>query len=107
MVLYRVSPGSGTRTKVTESEIVTIPAGTPPGWMRIPVRAAHTGGGLFWIMIHTGDTGGVIRNFGGGAPNWYGTADTFADGSEEELDFNGVSGLGTITATVEVSTRIE
>lgn len=58
-----------------QSEIVSIPAGTPPGWMRFPVNAVDLAGNYI-IMIESGNNAGVVRDYGDGPPaNWTGVTD--------------------------------
>jgi hypothetical protein len=74
----------------------------PPMWV---TENAYSAGptldaGRYWIVIHTGPTGGVIRNYGDGTPgNWYGNADTYADGASAQFGPGG-AGNGTISAFV-------
>jgi len=59
--------------RIAESQEVSIAAGTPPGWVRFPVVATSLGAGpvpVFYITIESGDTGGVVRDYGDGDANW-------------------------------------
>jgi hypothetical protein len=38
-------------------------------------------------MLQSGDTGGVVRDYGDGPANWVSTPDTFADGSTPVIDW--------------------
>jgi hypothetical protein len=75
--------------KVAESGVINIPAGTPPGWVRFPVPPTGVADGpirKYWIVLHSGGTDGVVRSYGGGAPNWRGISYTFSDGAPDPLD---------------------
>jgi hypothetical protein len=69
--------------RVAQSAEVTIPAGTPPGWVRFAVPYTQ----LFWyknyvMMMLSGDTAGVARNYAGNEPNaWFGLAAPYANGA--------------------------
>jgi hypothetical protein len=68
------------------------PVHAQPGW------APTLDAGKYWLVLLTGDTGGIIRNFGDGtAGNWYGNADNFADNASDQFG-PGNAGNGTITA---------
>jgi hypothetical protein len=92
--------------KLAESEVVTIPAGAAPGWVHFPVRQPASVNFIYgvWIVIHSGDTGGVARNYGDGAPSWFGNADAFADGTAEVFG-SGSHGTGTLSVYGAYSTR--
>lgn len=65
-----------------------------------PALALTLDAGRYWLVIHTGQTGGVIRNFAdGGTGNWYGNADTYSDGASAQFG-PGNAGNGTISAFV-------
>jgi hypothetical protein len=74
--------------KVYESEAVTIPAGMAPQWVRFPLRAPIQidNNPAYWLMLQSGDTAGVARDYGDGNANWVGVPDSFADGANRELD---------------------
>jgi len=100
MVLYRDSGGiPGAR--VAESDTVaTIAAGAAGKWMSFTAPATSLTPGDYWIVIHTGATGGVARNWGGdGAADWYGgNTDVFADGPGSTFG-TGTAGTGTLSVT--------
>ncbi len=93
--LYRDSGGVPT-SRVVESEEVTIKAGQSASWVSARVLPTDVVAGNYWIVIHTGDTSGVTRDFGDGAANWYSNADTYADGAASSF---GTGNSGTVTLT--------
>jgi hypothetical protein len=97
MVLYGAEPLLG-NAEYARSDIVTIPAGTPPGWVKFPITPTYLDG-QYRFMLHSGAANGVVRDYGGDAPNnWAGEADTFADGSPTELDTSRLTaGTGTLS----------
>jgi hypothetical protein len=100
MVLYRDSGGTP-GTRVAESNTVaTIAAGAAGGWVNFTAPATTLNPGDYWIVFHTGATGGVARNRGGdGAANWYGNnTDVFADGPGSTFG-TGTTGTGTLSVT--------
>jgi hypothetical protein len=91
--------------KVYESDVVTIPAGLSPRWVRFPLKAPveiqqYPG---YWIMLQSGSTAGVVRDYGDGPANWAGFADTFADGAVSDFSQGdpGVS-QGTVTLSLYI-----
>jgi hypothetical protein len=106
MVLYELigggGGGAGAAVKLAESAEVSIAAGTSPGWVHFPVPATNldqTNIPVYVIAIHSGDTGGVVRDYGGDGPaNWSGIADNYADLAEELFDFDeALAGQGTLS----------
>lgn len=55
--------------------------------------------GRYWLVMVTGLTGGVARNYADGTGNWYGNADTFDDGASAQFGA-GNTGNGTISAFI-------
>lgn len=95
MVLYKDSngvPGS----LVAQSADRTVAAGTTGRWMSWSAPATPFNPGDYWIVLHTGDTQGIARNRGDGPANWYGNADTFADGPANPFG-PGTAGNGTLS----------
>jgi hypothetical protein len=89
--------------KIAESGVIHIPAGTPAGWFRFPVPPTSVADGpirKYWIVIESGDTGGVVRSYGDGAANWRGISDAFADGAPDPLDGWWDGPAGTVTLSV-------
>jgi hypothetical protein len=89
--------------KIYQSETVTIPAGMSPRWVRFPLKAPWniTQNPGYFLMLQSGDTQGVARDYGDGAANWLGLADTFADGAQEDF-LEGDTGQtqGTVTLSI-------
>lgn len=104
MSLYQVHAfqGSDAWSKIAESEEVTITAGTPPGWVHFPVRATNLYEGIpvFRIMIESGDTGGVVRNYGDGPANWVSKAISYAQGGPETFVEDSTVNYGDVTLSV-------
>jgi len=92
MVLYHqvTDHGSTWYVKQAQSEEVTIAAGQQPLWVDFPIPPNHNHplAGALQIAIQTGDTGGVIRDYGDNRPhpegNWASIADTYSDGSHPD-----------------------
>jgi hypothetical protein len=105
MALYQNTYNDKPGSKLVESEVVTIAAGTAPGWVRFavpPIRLQEFYG--YWIALQSGPTGGVVRNYGDGAASWFGNADNFADGAASTF---GTASSGTVTMSMygEFSTK--
>ena len=77
----------------------STPAGQPPQWHSINAPVLYLDPGRYWYVLQTGPTGGVLRNYSDGAGNWYGGADTFADGPSKTFGPGG-SGNGTISGFI-------
>jgi hypothetical protein len=96
LALYSDSNGVPA-AKLADTSAITIVSGASGGW-----RCSSFSGysaippGAYWIVIHTGSTAGVIRNFGDGAANWYGNADTYSDGPSSTFG-SGNPGSGTLS----------
>ena len=99
--LYHGEPGY----KLVESDVVTIVAGTPPGWVRFPISTpvAFGGGAAYWITLQSGSTGGVVRDYGDGAANWSGQQSPFASGAPDSFPIRSQA----TTGTVEMSMYLE
>jgi hypothetical protein len=98
LVVYRDNNGTP-GAKVAESSVRTLASGLSAGWRSFPVasRPLLTPGD-YWLAIHTGGTAQVLRDFADGSEiNWYGNADTFADGASDP--FGGATS-GTATLSV-------
>jgi hypothetical protein len=93
--------------KLYETETVTIPAGMSPRWVRFPLKtpAPFASDAGYWIMLQSGSTGGVIRDYGDGPANWHGTPDSFSDGGMENIDW--YQNPNVTSGTVTMSTYIE
>jgi len=81
--LYSIFGEARSYNKVAESAPVTIPAGMSPQWVRFPLPApTELGFALaYQLMLQSGNTGGVVRDYGDGDANWTGFPDSFADGA--------------------------
>ncbi len=104
-VRYDTSTGQtvGIANRVAQSDEVTITAGTPPGWVHFPLNPAGMGGitDQYYIMIQTGDTAGVVRNYGDSYPNWISVPDAYADGVTKTFTVpTSGSGVGNVTLSV-------
>jgi hypothetical protein len=100
MALYRDS-GGVPGGLVVRSPIATVAPGAAGRWVSYTSPATPLDPGNYWIVLHTGATAGVARDFGGGPEsNWYGNADAFADGPANPF---GTGGLGTGTLSVNVT----
>jgi hypothetical protein len=111
MVMYELtgSPPNHTGARMVESAEVSIAAGTPPGWVHFPVPLTNIQPPFapgFLIMLHSGDTGGIVRAYGGDGPaNWLGNADAYANLSEQFFEVGqAISGNGTLSLHATYST---
>ncbi|HEY6924873.1 MAG TPA: hypothetical protein VI653_15470 [Steroidobacteraceae bacterium] len=86
--------------KIAESSVVTVASGQAPGWVSFATSAVSLSAGSYWIVIQSGDTGGVARDYGDGAADWFGGADTFSDGASDPF---GTGSTGTVTMSVFAS----
>ena len=78
-----------------------LAGGSVGRWVTFTAPATPLDPGAYWIVIHTGPTGGVARNRGDGtASNWYGNPDAFADGASNPFGA-GTSGTGTLSVYVK------
>jgi len=77
MAIYDGTASSGPGDLITYSDLVTIPAGQAPGWVRFPVAAFPLSPPGYWIMIESRATGGVARDYADGPANWVGFASSF------------------------------
>jgi hypothetical protein len=95
-VLYRDSGGAPTSI-VAESDEITIHAGQAASWVSAHIPPQDLTAGDYWIAIHTGATGGVARDYGDGAANWFSNADTYSDGASVSFG-SGTAGTVTLSA---------
>jgi hypothetical protein len=87
MAVYQLFDRNGElfAAPIATSSDVPIAAGKAPGWVQFPIDRrgqAIDPDAYFYIMIHSGDAGGVVRFYGDGAANWYGRSEPFSDGDE-------------------------
>ena len=99
MELYRDSSGTP-GAKVAQSAIVSVSSGQSAGWVSFATPPVSLTSGSYWIVIHSGDTSAVARDYGDGASDWYGNADTFSDGGSDPF---GSGTPGTVTLSVFAS----
>jgi hypothetical protein len=96
--------------KIAESQEVTITAGMPARWVHfaVPSVALYSVTSEYRIVIQSGDTAGVVRDFADRRKfvlcgscddpdrNWYGMPDAFADGAVDSADAPSI-GEGTLS----------
>jgi hypothetical protein len=80
--------------KLVESEPLKVNAGDGMFEHEFQVNAVPLPAGNYWIVVHSGDTSGIVRDYGDGTPNWYGNADTYSDGPASSF---GAGNTGTVT----------
>jgi hypothetical protein len=88
--------------KVYDAGGTSVSAGAPASWRPyVPNRnvAPTLDAGKYWIVLHTANQAGIARNFADGTGNWYGNADSAADGASDPFGA-GNTGDGTISAYV-------
>jgi hypothetical protein len=98
LALYRDADGVPGERVVTTEEMTMAP-GSQPQWrtaLRIDAQP-DLDPGDYWLIIHSGGTAGVIRDYGDGASSWYGNADQYSDGPSSPFGADS-AGTGTITA---------
>ena len=98
LVVYRDNNGAP-GAKIAESAPRSLANSISPGWRSFAVSSRPLLiPGDYWIAIHTGGTAKVLRDFADGSEvNWFGNADTFADGSSDPF---GAATAGTATLSV-------
>jgi hypothetical protein len=100
--LYRDQNGLPAQ-QVLESEYSGFEAARNAEWACRETARALIEPGTYWLMIHTAGDPGVIRyyyDYAEGRTNWYGNADTFADGASDAFGVGSV-GEGTISIRAE------
>ena len=97
MVLYKDANGAP-GVKVGETHPIGYASGTLANWFSADADEPLLSPGKYWLVLHTGATGGVLRNFSdGGTGNWFANVDAFADGASSPFG-SGNAGNGTISA---------
>src|SRR5262249_44887640 len=104
MALYQDANGVP-GVKVAESDPIRVDAQSIAHWYEFYMPPIPLTAGNYWIVIHTagtsdGSTPGIARNFGSSnrqPPNWYGNADSFADGASSPF---GTGANGTVELLV-------
>lgn len=99
MALYRDNAGLP-GALVAQSSVVGIASGSAGRWVTFPATATALDPGSYWIVIHSGATSGVGRNFGDGPANWYTNDDTFSDGASNPFGTGWTGGSGTLSVYV-------
>jgi hypothetical protein len=99
LALYRDN-GGVPGTKVLDADGGGIQSGTAARWYCIDTAIFPIEAGSYWIAIHSSGTAGVIRDYYDGPNNWYGNADSYADGASTSFG-TGNAGSGTLTVAAE------
>ena len=99
--LYRDRNGlPGEQVAETTSEGWYFGPAQGADWYCLGAASAPLQPGTYWTIIHTGGDPGVVRYYYDGAANWYGNADTFADGASDTFG-TGSAGEGTLSIRVD------
>ena len=79
MELYSDASGVPS-TRLAVSNTLTINSGQAAGWVHfaLPAPVTSLAAGSYWIVIHTGATTGIIRDYGASGGSWYGNSDPFS-----------------------------
>jgi hypothetical protein len=113
MVLYHqvTDHGATWYVKQAQSDEVTIAAGQQPLWVNfdIPPTTISSSPEPYQIAIQTGDTGGVLRDYGDSVPhpegNWGAIADSYGDGPIQTIPAS-TPAPGSVTMSVYASYSI-
>jgi len=108
MAIYNLQTthGASWYVKLAQSDPVTIPAGMNPQWVNFTVPATTLPApGTYIIAIQTGDTAGIVRDWGDNRPNpsgdWNSISDAFADGALTTIPSDSYPPLpGSVTMSV-------
>jgi hypothetical protein len=105
MIVYADDGQGGPAHKIVWSDVLTINSGKAPGWVRFPISDPRSIGGYagYWIVLQSGGTAGIVRDYGDGPANWAGEAAPF--NATVPADFH-TPGQYT-TGTVETSMYLE
>lgn len=96
LALYSDTAGKPDK-KLAESYTQQLSSGMPASWYCAEMAWTPVAAGSYWIVIQSGNGAGVIRDFSDGTgTNWFGNADTFADGSAATFGA-GNPGTGTMS----------
>jgi hypothetical protein len=104
--LYRDRNGTPAERVLETEDELRLEASDQPDWYCLTTVNAPLEPGSYWIMIHSGGDPGVIRYYYDGPANWYGNADTFADGASDAFG-PGAAGEGTLSLRVDFFTHSE
>ncbi len=109
IVMYRDS-GGVPGAKVAEAYQQYVSEGDAPRWHCDEVGIVPLTPGDYWIVLHSDRTTAsdaayngtpIIRYYADGTGNWYGNADTFADGASNPFGAGG-TGNGTLSAYARI-----
>jgi len=105
MALYQLAQGENAHPlwlRRAESNEVSIAAGTPPGWVHFPVAPTDISQGvtIFYFAIESGDTGGVVRDYGDGQGNWISKPITYPQGAPPFFYEDSTVAHGMVTLSV-------
>ena len=93
--------------KLGESATTPILAGAGVGWRDFIIRDdVPLPAGDYWLVILSGGTSGIVRDYADGAANWYGNADTFSDEGASPFG-SGSAGTGTLSIYAKYATPSE
>ena len=85
-------------TLLLQSNTVGIPAGKTAGWVTFPTNThLKLAPGNYWLLVHSGLTGGVARVYTSPVANWWGNADLYSDNASPTA---GTGTVGTVTLSV-------
>jgi hypothetical protein len=100
LALYRDASGVP-GALVAQTSTKTISAGAAGSWVNFTAPNVPLDPGVYWAVIHTGDTGVLARNYGDPTtPNWYGNADLFSDNASDPF---GSGATGNVTLSIYVA----
>jgi len=99
LVIYKDSNGVPL-DKIAEANPMTLVSGAIPSWYCAPTPSAPMAAGNYWIVIQSGGTAGVVRDYYDGPANWYGNADAYSDGASAQFGA-GNAGTGTMSLYAE------
>ena len=100
LALYRDNGGVPGAKLFETNYPQSVQGGTAARWYCEEAPVFPVSAGSYWIAIHTGGNGGLIRDYYDGAANWYGNADSFVDGATGSFG-TGNAGSGTLTVYAE------
>ncbi len=100
LALYRDASGVP-GALVAQTSTKTIAAGAAASWQNFSAPNISLDPGVYWAVIHTGDTSVLARNYGDPATaNWFGNADLFSDNASDPF---GAGASGTVTLSIYVA----
>jgi hypothetical protein len=107
MAVYADNAGAPGR-KIAESETKWFAPGAPAGWRNFKVvdQTIAVPPGNYWIAIHTGDTQGIVRNYGDGVGSWISNVDDFSNGADDPFGNDATTITGATTLSVYATYRV-